>query len=157
MANTNFSTTPLIGLDLSGTSTTPQFALGTTITATNGTEWTYVQAGAAITAYDYVCIDSAFLATSGTKANVDKGYGIGFAQFAFASGEYGFVARRGVGLKVNALTLCLLDAPLYTTATAGAVDDTTTSQTLLRGITLNSTVGGATAATSFKAFTNVFA
>lgn len=158
MANTNFITQSTAGVNLSSSDgTTAQFPLGSTFKGTNGTEWVYILAGGAVTIYDYVCINSAWSATSGTKANVDKGYGIGFAQFAIASGEYAWVAIRGVGLLVNALTLCVLDVALYTSATAGAVDDLSTSQTQLRGLTLNTTnAAGGTVATAFKAFTPVF-
>lgn len=157
----NYATTTGIGINIDPSTNSPttdaKFALGTRALGTNGTEWIYVRAGAAITIYDYVCIDSAFSATSGTKTNVDKGFGIGFAQNAFASLEYGWVATRGIGIRVNALTLCVADVALYTSATTGAVDDLPTSQTQLRGVTLNTTVGGATAATALKAFSNVFA
>jgi hypothetical protein len=111
-----------------------------------GAVWRYVKASGAISAYDFVTITDAGLAASGTTTTAGSGpVGCGVAQFAFASGDYGWVAvgpffLREDGLtafKVNALTLCALDVKLYTTATAGAIDDSAT--TLVSGLLLTTT------------------
>lgn len=120
-----------------------QIALGQRVTATDGSNWLYVHAGAAITQYSWVSIDENFEAVMGTKTLADAGYGVGFAQVAFADNDFGWVCVNGPGnINVRVLASCAADVQLYTTSTAGALDDTSASQTLLRGVVL------ATAATN---------
>lgn len=148
MANTFYSTHPVVNADLDGVSTTALFKLGTRTFGNDGTEWMYVLASGAIAAYDAVGIDEAFTAAALTKAMADADFRVGVAQSAFANAEYGWVALAGAGsnFKVNVLASCVADAALYTSATAGKLDDDATSQTAINGIVVVSTNGGATAA-----------
>lgn len=127
---------------------------------TKGAQWIYVKASTAITAYQ-ACV----VASDGTIGPATHGgtyptsavvRTICIAQFAFASGDYGW-AWCGPGLlreddssnfKVSALTLCVLDVIVYTTGTAGSIDDTSSSQEQIQGLYLASTVGGSTANTA---------
>jgi hypothetical protein len=136
-----FITSGLVGANLTnkttGTTTDgagAEFALGTVAKGTDRTEWTYVQAGAAISIYDWVAIDENFQAVKGTKALADAGHGVGFAQQAFADNDMGWVCTSGANITVNTLASCAADVQLYTSGTAGALDDTAASQTLIRGV-----------------------
>ena len=145
-----------IGINLAqadaGTTTDGENAkhtLGTMVTATDGSLWQYVQAGAAIHKNKYVCIDENFQAVHGTKALVDAGHGIGFclvlrdsAGTAAVAGSAGVLDNdffwacvHGPGNIAGWLAAsCAADVQLYTTGTAGILDDTSASQTLIRGI-----------------------
>lgn len=100
-----------------------------------GNKYVYAQAGSAISQYAYVCIDELGAALNGTKALVDAGHQVAVAPAAFASGEYGWFQLSGVGRILTAGS-CAADASIYTSATAGQVDDASTSQTQLAGIVL---------------------
>ena len=99
----------------------------------NAAEKVYVKATTAITAKDFVTIDGDFNAAPATKTNVDKGYDVGVAEYDIALNSYGFVVRSG-RVTGYCLKACAPSVPIFTTATAGAVDDATTSQTQLRDV-----------------------
>lgn len=110
----------------------------------------WVQAAENIAQYDAVKIDNDGTAVRITTAiSGAEPTAIGFAQVAITSGQRAWVFRGeggglNSGIQVNVLTLCAADAKLYTTATAGALDDTATD--LVQGVTLvttNSTGGTA--------------
>lgn len=112
-----------------------EFTLGLRASATDGSEWVYVQAGGAITQYDWVAIDENFQAVAGTKTLADAGHQVGFAQVAFSDNDLGWVAVHAPGnISVNVAANCAPDVQLYTTSTAGTLDDTSASQTLIRGV-----------------------
>lgn len=143
----------MIGTDLTalvaGTTTNGEgapFALGTRVRATDGQEYVFVQAGEAITQYMYVCIDEDFQAVKGTKALVDAGHQVAFAQVAFSDNDFGWVATRGANLTGRVLGSCVADVALYTSGTAGVLDDSSTSQTKVDGVVLIATNATATAA-----------
>lgn len=113
-----------------------------TVTETNdGKRWIYVQANGTISQYDAVGIDEDGQAAPLTKAMADDNWKIGVAQVAFADDEYGWVQIYG-NTTVNVLANCGADTALYTSGTAGSLDDDDTDQTLVRGITLTAGVGG---------------
>lgn len=121
-----FLSNGIIGADLSEEHSTAQFAVGTMATANDGSEWIYVSAGAAITIYDTVHISQAFAANPITPALAITGGKIGFAQRAFTSAYYGWVMTRG-NPTIRVGNLCQDEVPLYTTDTAGMLDDATAS------------------------------
>ena len=132
-----------VGIDLTkkttGTTTDgagAEFALGTKVTASDGSNWVYVQAGAAITQYSWVAIDENYQAVMGTKALADAGHEVGFAQVAFSDNDMGWVCVNGKNITARVLASCAADVQLYTSGTAGALDDTSASQTLIRGCVL---------------------
>ena len=127
-----------IGVNLGATpSTTSEFTLGASHTGTDGTKWLYVKSAGAISQYDYVTVDEDMVATQGAKAGVDDGHIVAFAQVAFsAADEYGWVALAGTGISTNVLGSCAADVALYTSGTAGALDDSSTSQTKIDGVVL---------------------
>src|SRR4030067_1204191 len=83
------------GVDITATPTSPQFALGQTAKGADKTEWVYVQASGAITAYDCVAIDEDFTARAVTSALAGAGHMAGVAQGGFGGNNYGWGGRRG--------------------------------------------------------------
>lgn len=103
-------------------------------------KWMFCLMGSAVTAYDCVQIGVAIgqtstLATAKSTTTTLASTGpvrMGVAQTAFASGDYGWIwigegGGLGLGIKVNVLISCALGVKLYTTATAGALDDASTA------------------------------
>jgi len=115
---------------------------------TDNTEWVYVQASGAITQYDCVAIDENFQAAAMTKTLADAGHDVGFAQVAFVDNDYGWVACDGANNSVRVAASCAADVSLYTTATAGVLDDTSASQTKIEGPVL--VAAGTSAAVSAR-------
>lgn len=110
-----------------------EWPLGQCVKATDGQEWVYVQASGAITAYDCVAIDENYQAAAITSTLAKAGYAIGFAQAAFDDDDFGWVAKQGSNISVRVAASCAPDVQLYTSATAGVLDDTSTG-TLIRGV-----------------------
>jgi hypothetical protein len=66
---------------------------------------------------------------------------LGVPQLALASGEYGWFARQG-GFSVKVLDSCAADVKLYTSATAGVLDDSSSTQSLIEGLRINAAAAG---------------
>lgn len=142
------------GVDVTRVSTTPEFLLGNEVSiVTNDggrTDYRYCQANGAVALGEAVTIDDdnqAVAATTTTAGAKPQLAGIG--RVAFADNEYGWFAigpiAKAHGVVVLAFTACAPDVKLYTTATAGQVDDAST--TLIQGLALDTLVGGAPANT----------
>jgi hypothetical protein len=134
-----------LGIDPGVSSTTMQFGLGE-LAFHDGGIYEYVKAGAAVAQYDGVMIDedgTATLAVYAASPTVPTK--IGIAQVAIASGSYGWVLRQGKG-RVTCLASCAIDVKLYTSATAGSFDDTSTTQWLIVGLRIDTAVGAGGAA-----------
>ena len=121
----------IIGLQLGNTTpdATAGYALGTRTLDTSGGEWMYVKSGAAITGYDTLHINSSFVANSITALLSTTAGDIGFVNSALScstSGQYFWALTRG-NPTLRVLTLCANAVPLYTTDTAGVLDDATAS------------------------------
>lgn len=112
--------------------TPPPFSVHSLFVGSHGS-YIFSVAGSTITAGQAVGINAAGSAVPLTKARADAGDTVGVANSAVATGQY-FWAQTGGILSVNALTGVAGGAPVYTTATAGALSETSTSQTLLVGI-----------------------
>lgn len=155
--------TTLIGTNVSAvsyataTSTTPiqgggrGFTVGTRLETQDGKNYVFVQANSAVAAYNIASLDSATgvitaLQTSTSAASEE----LCVPQFAFASGDYGWAQVRGAG-KLKVLGACAKSVTLYSTSTAGSLDDATASNYEIRGIQILSTNPSATA-TAMSAF-----
>jgi len=125
MPNTHYATGGLIGSRLTDTTTTAEHRLGQRVTATDGTEWVYCVSSGAITQYQAVGINEDYDAYSMTSTLAAQSDAIGFAQNAFAAGEYGWIAVRGTNIKVRTKASAVADTQLWTTASAGVLDDAT--------------------------------
>ena len=143
-----------IGIDLTATyastsaGSTSLFPVtpGSRVNTSNNGVYIFVRAESTINAYDAVIMstyaDSAsttpvMRAVPVTTTNAAAlGYNmVGFAQTAIASSYYGWVGLNGCNPKV----------PLYTTATAGSLDDTTVSAGFIQGIVANTSATSASA------------
>lgn len=100
-----------------------------------GYKYQLVHAAEAITQYAAVSIDEAFEASMITDTLAKTGVGVGVAQYALANDDYGWVLRQGQGTLL-VLASCAADVGLYTSASAGYLDDATASLTLISGIVL---------------------
>lgn len=148
--------TPICGVNLTATYTAAELlqlgmAAGDIVHATEGQEYQMVLASGAIAQYDVVGINEDETAAALTKAMADDGYAIGFAQTAIADTNYGWVALRGKNIQAKCLANCAADVPLYTSATAGSLDDDSSSQTKIDGVVAVTAVGGTAAATEVLA------
>ena len=141
-----YGTSGAIGVNLAANETTASQALGTREPSTDNQEYVYVLAGSAITQYQFVGIDEDFNAYPLTKAMADDGWIIGVAQTALTAASYGWIAIRGANLTGNVSGSCAADVTVYTTGTAGQIDDTSTSQTNLDGVVVVATNGTTAAA-----------
>lgn len=117
-------------------------------TDNNGWRYLFVSAsGATISQYQVVGIGSTGNAQALTSALAQAGNRIGVAPYQISSGSYGWVQLTGV-VTISVLSTCSSNTVLYTSATAGSLDDTSTSQVKIANIqTLaNITAVGNTAA-----------
>jgi hypothetical protein len=152
-----------IGVDLTATyastsaGSTTLFPVtpGTRVNTTNNGVYVFARAESTINQFDAVIMstyaDSAsstpvLRAVPVTTTNAAAlGYNmVGFAQTAIASSYYGWIGINGV-LQVNLLVACQPKVPLYTTSTAGKLDDTTVSAGYIQGIVANTSATSASA------------
>lgn len=140
MSNTFYATSGVLSAKFGDVHTDAKFKLGTVACGNGGTEWIYVQSTSAVTQYHCVSIDKDHKIRPITKALADVNPRVGFAQVAFAADEYGWVAMRGsdTNLKVLVKAACADFVDLYTSASAGVLDDTSTSQTKIVGVVTSS-------------------
>ena len=105
------------------------FALCQQELANDGNTYIFVQANGAITQYSTVWITTAGQAASVTDTVIGTNPGgrPGFAQVAFADNEFGWVVLQGCAFRIKFADACAKAVPLYTTATAGVLDDATAS------------------------------
>lgn len=142
-----YCTTPIAGVDISSTSTTPENTVAGKVSMSDGGEAVYIKASGAITAGDVLLISPAGLAvgitTTNSGAALTASYYIGVAHTNIADGSYGWACLRGVPTAgINVAANCALGVPLYTTATAGRVDDAVTNG-LIMGMMLTVTATAA--------------
>lgn len=138
------------GVDLTGPTSTPQFAQGTKTKLSDGGDAIYIRALSEISTFAAVAINSDEAAVMLTTTNSATTKKVGFAQASIASGYYGWVQTSGV-VKVNLAANCDDNVPLYTTATPGVLDDAIVSGGLILGVTSTVTISNATAVTCLAA------
>lgn len=147
MAGVNFTETWAAG---SRATRFPPHGVGTRMEGADGKVYIFVQAGGVIDASDAVGIDEDFQATALTTAAAEDGHKVGVAPVAFADNDYGWVQIRGV-CELNVAGAYAADGILYTTGTAGTLDDAVAT-TLSRIHGLIGTEAGTTGATTVAAF-----
>lgn len=133
-----------IGIDLSATPTSPEWGLGGLRVKTDTGVYQYVHANGAIAQYAAVKIDDDWETAEGTTTLLPstEPAKVGAAQVAFADNDYGFVFV-GPGLaRCKFAASCVQDVKIFTTATAGVLDDSST--TLVNGMKLITTITSAT-------------
>ena len=142
---------PSLGIDLDGTSTDKEFALGTIVCGTDSSgsyaaEYMYVLSDANIAQYDAVKIDDDYTIEGlTTTISGAEPTAVGVAQVALdgsSTSVYGWVVISGSGT-VSVSASAAADVKMYTTATAGELDDTATD--LVQGLKLTAAESGGTA------------
>lgn len=133
---------------------------GEVVSTTYGGRYIFSRAESDIAQYDCVAFGSFSESATGTPpvpravpitttniapGGVCGGGMIGFAQVAITSGNWGWIALNGNNLRVNVLIACNPKVPLYTTATAGKLDDATVSSGYVTGVTINTSAPSASA------------
>lgn len=132
--------------------TTPQAGLGDRYNE-GGNYWIYVKAGTGgVAANSIGTLDAAFTSTAGTSTTSgSRPTAVVLHPFALAEGEYGWALegpffQRADGTTFDVLTnaASAVDVVMYTTGTAGKVDDGDGSGDAIQGLTLTeSGAGGA--------------
>ena len=148
------STSNLIGVALGSTDTSASFKLGTTVNLDDGGQAVYVQAASAVAQYDAVAVLGNNTVVPITTTNSANSKAVGFAQVSIAAASYGWVQLGGKPV-VKLAASCLPAVPLYTTATAGTLDDAVVSGGLVAGIVAVTTASGATALTCVAGYPHV--
>lgn len=126
----------------SGGSGGPRFALGETVKGTDGQEYVYVQAAATISSTTdepyALAIDENYQAALLTKALVQAGHAVAWApEKAIANNEFFWAIKRGSNFNIKVGVSCAADIALYTTATAGVLDDTSGgSHVIVNGVVI---------------------
>jgi len=148
------STSGVIGVALGNTDTSPQFNVGTSVNLDDGGQAVYVQAASAVALYDAVSVRFNNTVVPISTTNSANSKAVGFAQVSIAASEYGWVQIGGKPV-VKLAASCLPFVPLYTTATAGTLDDALVSGGLVAGIVAVTTASGATALTCVAGYPHV--
>ena len=117
-------TSGILGANLASPTTTQDFPLGQRSLGTDGTEYVYVQANGALTQYYAAGVDEDFQCAPLSNTTAAGAPQPAFPQVAFADDEYGWVPVRGSNISVKTRASCAADVLLYTTASAGRLDDT---------------------------------
>lgn len=143
---------PSLGIDLDATSTDQLFQLGTIVSGSDSSgsysaEYMYVKSDANISQYAACKIDDDYTIQelTDTVAGVEP-TAVGIPQIAMdgsATAVYGWVVISGSGT-VEAATTVAADVKLYTTTTAGRIDDASTNQALIQGVKLTAAASGNT-------------
>ena len=144
-----YLTSGMQGVDLTKTRTSaegPEFTVGETQRGNKASEWMYVYALSTIAQFDAVVVNASSNAVPVTTTNASTaGPTIGFAQVAIASTSFGWIATQGQDIKCKVLINCAKNARLYTTATAGELDDTIVTIGNVHGIYTTASISTATA------------
>ena len=143
---------PIVTQSLTVASAEQKHPLNTQVMADDGALYQYIQASESLSQYQVVAIygdgTGRQMHTSiANAAGVLQARVVGFAQTSIASAYYGWVARSGQRLVFRVSDDCAAGAALFTTATAGELDDATISGCHLPGVQLTTTASLATAMT----------
>jgi hypothetical protein len=141
-----FCVSPTAGVNLAAMDISAAVTPGTVVNLSDGGQAMYVKALSELSTYACVVIDASSGAQMVTTTKVANCKRIGFAQTSIASAYYGWVQLGGAPL-VNLATNCAPNVPLFTTATAGVLDDATVSAGFIAGIVAQNTISNATAVT----------
>jgi hypothetical protein len=149
---------PLIGSKVDDVLTTANllssgkgFRLGQRVQTYDGKQYVWCKNASSNAVYSVVQVDGANFSVVGlTTTSAPTAEIVGVLQVAMASDEYGWVQVTG-RTKIKVSGLCAKNIALWTTATAGQLDDATASTYMVQGINLLSTNPSSTA-TALSAF-----
>ena len=150
----SISTSALIGVALDYTDTSPSFALGTVVNLSDGGQAVYVRAASTVATYAAVSVlvDNTVVPLTTTNSAASKA--VGFAQASIASAYYGWVQLGGKP-RVSVLVGCQPNVPLFTTATAGSLDDATVTGGLVAGLVATTSAASASAVTCIAGYPHI--
>lgn len=145
------STSGVIGVNLTRYDSTPQLNPGTIVNLDDGGQAMYVKAStSALSTYAAVAITQNGIATMLTTTNGATTPRVGFAQTSIATSNYGWV-QLGGQMRVNVAANCASSVPLFTTSTAGVLDDATVTAGYIMGLVSQQSISNATAVTCLGA------
>ena len=150
----SISTSALIGVALDYTDSSPSFATGTTVNLNDGGQAVYVQAASTVSTYMAVSVRVDNTVVPLTTTNSAGSKAVGFAQVSIASAYYGWVQLGGKP-RVNVAAACEPSVPLFTTGTAGVLDDATVTGGLVAGIVATTSAASASAVTCIAGYPHV--
>lgn len=144
MTTTQFGTLNTEGIDFNATYTSydqtaavtatnspdnpgPPFSQGFYARGTGESDYVFVKASAAINKGDVCLISTTYTAAGVTTTNATFGSLLGVAQGAIASGAYGWLQRAGTCQNIGTAAAVVTNVQLAATASAGLVDDVTTT------------------------------
>jgi hypothetical protein len=150
-----FCVSPTSGVSLGADGTALSgFTPGTVVNLSDGGQAMYVRGLSEISQFAAVLIDASANAQMATTARAVAMKRIGFAQCSIASAFFGWVQIGGAP-KVNLAANCAPNVPLYTTATAGVLDDATVSAAMVAGTVAVNTISNATAVTVVAGYPHI--
>lgn len=124
--------------------------VGTRVNLDDGGVAVFMQAGSEVAQFSAVAVNVGWTAVNLTTAAITEGTGstrsVGFAQTSIASGYYGWIQLSGRP-RCNLLANCADQVKLFTTSTAGSLDDAVVSIGEVAGIVSKTTISNATAVT----------
>ena len=147
-----------IGTDVTTSTESSGFDLGSRFTDNEGKEYIYVHANGAIVAADVVLIDEAYEADQIDTTNSASGFGqvCGVALGAFTDNYYGWVQIYGVVSAINVASSCAANIAINSTATAGRLDDdATVGAEVVNGIVLTTAETTGNTAPGFLSYPTV--
>lgn len=143
---------PQVTPALDSNTTDARCDVGLVVSTTEGGSAIYVRATSTIAQYDACIIINTSSATGAsigavpvTTTNALTSQRLGFAQTAITSSNYGWLSLSGNNLRVKALIACQPAVPLYTTSTAGSLDDAIVTAGYCLGVVLMSSATSASA------------
>lgn len=149
------SSSSIIGANLTRVDDTAQFPVGMIVNLNDGGQAMYVHAStSALSTYSAVSINKNGVATQLTTTNAATSSRVGFAQVSVGTSKFAWVALGGKVLVMGAAQ-CAPAVPLFTTATAGVVDDATVTAGYLPGMVAATTISNATAITCAAQYVHV--
>ena len=104
-------------------------AVGTYVQGTGESQYVFVYASGAVAIGDVVQLSPTYTAVSVTTTLATFGSQLGVAQVTIAASAYGWVQRCGYCQKIGTAAAAVNNVQLATTATAGQIDDATTTGT----------------------------
>lgn len=144
-----------IGVNLLQVDTTAQFSLGTTVNLTNGGQAIYVLSStSAVSTYAAVVVNKAGKVDMVTTTLAISNKRIAFSQVSIATSGYGWVIAGGT-CSVNVAAQCAPNVALFTTSTAGVLDDATITAACVYGVVAKTTVSNATATTIIAGYPHI--
>jgi len=137
------------GVDITRVGSTALFKLGQRAYGSDDQEYVYVLSSGTVAQYACVGIDENFTARSITTTLAAEANSPGFAQVAFATDQYGWVAVKGHNLITRTKDNTAANAALYTSTSVGVLTSvaSTGSPLLVNGVRAVSAAasgGGAT-------------